>query len=222
METKIGSWRAHSCVPRRHSCRRLSPELLKRPARQTKHLWSRRFRLPSLACTIAALLLALIAFSCKGKHDRVTVQNEEPDTGRTIESTVRMNDPKTSAQLLSGFYPVENNSWRWTAGKFSVLLPIPPTAAQRGATATLAFTVPDGIIQKVKNVTIIASVNGMTLTSIKYDTAGSYVFNADIPASMLTAESVRVDFALDKSLPPDGADRRELGVIATSVGIGAK
>ena len=185
-------------------------------------MWSRRFRLRSSAYTIAALLLlVLTGVACKGKHDRVTVQNEEPDTGRTIESTVRMNDPKTGAQLLSGFYPVENNSWRWTAGKFSVLLPIPPTAAQRGATVTLAFTVPDVIIQKLQNITIIASINGMTLTSTNYDAAGSYVFNADIPASMLTAESVRVDFALDKSLPP-GIDRRELGIIATSVGIGAK
>jgi hypothetical protein len=190
--------------------------------KRTKDWWSRRFRLRSLAYTIAALLLALSAAACKGKHNRVTVQNEEPDTSQRIASTVRMNDPKSGAQLLNGFYGLEHDAWRWTAGKFSVLLPVPPTAAQRGATVTLSFTVPDVIIQRLKDVKITASVNGMTLTSTSYDAAGSYVFNADIPAPMLAAESVRVDFALDKSLPPDSADRRELGIIATSVGIGAK
>jgi len=187
----------------------------------TKHLWSRRFRLSSSACIIAALLLTL-SVACTGKHNRVTVQNEEPDTARILVSSVRMGDPKAGSQLLSGFYAVENNSWRWTARKFSVLLRTPLTAAQSGAIVTLSFTVPDVVIQKLKNIMIAASINGMTLTSTEYNAAGSYTFNADVPASMLTAESVRVDFALDKSLPANDADKRELGIVANSVGIGPR
>src|SRR5438105_189836 len=97
-------------------------------------LWSRRFRLRSSSSIAAALVILLTGFSCTGKHNRVTVQNEEADTGPRMVSTVRMNDSKAGAQLLSGFYPVENDGWRWTAGRFSVLLRTPLAAAQRGAT----------------------------------------------------------------------------------------
>ena len=67
------------------------------------------------SCVLAVLLLVLPGFGCKGKHNRVEVQNEEPaDTGPRMLSTVRMSDAKATAQLLSGFYAIENNSWRWT------------------------------------------------------------------------------------------------------------
>jgi len=167
---------------------------------------------------IAALLLAVSGMACKGKHNRVTVQNEEQDTGPRMASVVRMNDSKASVQLLKGFHSVENDSWRWTEGKFSVLLRTPLAAAQRGASLTLAFTVPDLIIQKLKDITLTASIDGMVLKSAEYKKAGAYVFSADVPASMLSGESVKVDFALDKSLPPD-VDLRELGIIASSVGL---
>jgi hypothetical protein len=166
-------------------------------------------------------LLALTGVSCKGKHNRLTLQNEEPDASSRMVSTVRMSDSKTSAQLLSGFYSLENSSWRWTAGKFSVLLRTPLAAAQRGGTLSLAFSLPDVVIQRLNNVTITASINGVALRSAEFKVAGSCVFSADVPASMLTMETVKVDFALDKSLAP-GVDKRELGIIATSVALSAR
>jgi hypothetical protein len=167
----------------------------------------------------SVLALALFGTACSAKHETVAVQNEE-DTGPKLLSTVRMNDPKAEAQLLSGFYALEG-TWRWTAGKFTALLKTPLGAAQRGATASLDFTIPDSVIQKLKNMTLSASINGMTLKSTTYKDAGQYTFTADVPASMLAGDTVKVDFALDKSLPP-GVDKRELGVIATSVGIAGK
>jgi hypothetical protein len=171
---------------------------------------------------VLSLTVALTGTACKGAHNRVTVQNEEPDTKASLASTIRMNDPNAGAQLLSGFYGVENNTWRWTSRNFSVLLRTPLTAGQRGAAVTLSFTVPDVVVQKLGRITMTAAIKGAPLASTDYETAGSYVFNADVPASMLTAESVRVDFALDKSLPPTGGDKRELGIVANSVGIGAR
>ena len=170
---------------------------------------------------ISALLLALAGSACKGKHDRVSVVNEEEDTGPRVMSTVRMNDAKAAAQLLTGFYPIESGSWRWTAGKFSVLLRTPPGAAQRGATLTFAFTIPDVVIQKLSDVTLTASLNDKALNSAQYKAGGANVFTADVPPAALTTESVKIDFALDKSLPP-GVDKRELGIIATSVGLAGK
>jgi hypothetical protein len=167
------------------------------------------------------LLLTLTGVACKGKHSRVTVQNEEPDTGPRVLSTVQMNDPHAAVQLLSGFYAIENNMWRWTAGKFSVQLRTPP-AAPSGATLALSFTLPDVIVQKLKNIRITAAINGTELKSQAYDTAGPYTFNADVPATLLTGETVNVDFTVDKTMRPDGGDIRSLAIIANSVGISPK
>jgi hypothetical protein len=167
------------------------------------------------------LLLTFTGLACKGKHSRVTVQNEEPDTGPRLASTVLMNDPHAAAQLLSGFYAVENNMWRWTAGKFSVQLRTPP-AAPSGATLALSFTIPDVILQKLKNIRVSAAINGMELKSQEYDTPGPYTFSAEVPASLLTGESVKVDFTVDKTMRPDGGDKRDLAIIANSVGISPK
>jgi hypothetical protein len=172
------------------------------------------------SCLIGALVLTLGGVACKAKHDAVVVQNEEDTTPR-MASVVRMNDTKNSVQLLNGFYPIEGGAWRWTAGKFSVLLRTPPGAAQQGATVTLDFTIPDVVIQKSKDITLTASVNGMMLQSTGYKSAGAEKFTADVPTSALTGDTVKVDFALDKTLPP-GVDKRELGIIATSVGIAGK
>jgi hypothetical protein len=166
-----------------------------------------------------ALTAALSGAACSGKHEAVTVQNEE-EVGAKLLSTVRMGDTKADSQLLSGFYNVENG-WRWTAGKFTTILKTPLGASQRGAILSLDFTIPEVISQKLKDITLTASINGMALKSSAYKEPGKYTYTADVPASMLTADTVKVDFALDKSLPP-GVDRRELGVIATSVGIASK
>ena len=170
---------------------------------------------------ILALFLALGGAACEGKRTPATVENENHNTAPALASVIRMNDPNASAQLPSGFYGVENNTWRWTAGKFSAVLRPPPAAAQNGATLTLAFTIPDGVIEKLKNITLTASVNGMALQSIKYEKPGPDAYTVGIPAALLAGDSVRIDFALDKSVPP-GVDKRELGIVASSVGLSPK
>lgn len=170
---------------------------------------------------VLALVLAVGIVSCQGKHSRVAVQNEEETSSPQLASMVRMADPAAKTQLISGFYAVENNSWRWTAGKFSALLRTPPGAAQGGATVTFAFTIPDIIVQKLGPISLTAMVNGMVLKTEQYEKPGTATFAADLLPAMLTTDSVKVDFVLDKSLPP-GTDKRELGVIATSVGISPK
>jgi hypothetical protein len=175
-------------------------------------------------CRIAALFIALpLALSnaaCKGTQNPVTGQSE--DRNQPLLSSVRMNDTSAESQLLNGFYPVENNAWRWTAGKFSVKLRTPPGATQSGAGLALAFTLPDSVIQKLKDIAITASINGTALKSEDYKTPGAYVFAADVPGSLLAADSVQVDFALDKTMPPGDVDRRQLGVIAGSVSLSPK
>ena len=63
-----------------------------------------------IAALFVTLFLTMTGAACTGKHNRVTVQNEEPDTAPLTRSTVRTGDPGAGAQLLSGFYAVENGS----------------------------------------------------------------------------------------------------------------
>jgi len=173
------------------------------------------------AALLIAVCVALTATGCKAQRSRVTVQNEEPPPGSRLLSTIQMNDANAAPQLLSGFYAVENNAWRWTAGRFSVSLRIPP-AARSGATVSLSLTVPDVVIQKLGKVRVSASVGGMELKAQEYDSPGPYVFKADIPAGQVpSAESVTVDFAVNGTFRPDG-DKRDLAIVANSVSIAAK
>jgi hypothetical protein len=139
-----------------------------------------------------------------------------------LASIVHVADPRTAAQLLRGFYDVEQNSWRWTKGKFAVALRPPLGAAQTGATLTVKLAVPDPVIQSCKTVTLTPTVGDVTLPAQTYTQAGEYTLSRDVPGSALAGNSVTVQFSLDKTIPPTGADRRELGIVVTTVGLDPK
>jgi hypothetical protein len=173
----------------------------------------------------AGLLLAgvlIMSGACRGKHSRTAVENEEPEGGPRIASTLKMNDPAAPQQLVKGFYGLEGGAWRWTAKNFSALLRPPLASAQRGATLTFALTVPDVVIQKLSSVTLTASSGTTKLKSETWSKPGSYTFTADVPPDLLVKEAIAIDFSLDKSISPGSADSRELGIIATSIGLESK
>jgi hypothetical protein len=162
--------------------------------------------------------LALAAVACSGRN---AVQNEEAPVQPV--SFVKMNDAGVGPQLLSGFYATEAGAWRWTSGKFAVLLATPPSAAQNGGTVTFSLVVPEVVTQRLGTITLTASVNGRILKSSQFAAAGPETFTADVPPDLLATNSVRVDFALDKDLAPKSVgDTRELGIIAYSVGLAGK
>jgi len=177
------------------------------------HMWNRR-------AAAAALLAALALAGCKGKQTVKLDANDEE--GPRVSSIVHMGDPKSETQLLNGFYGIEQNSWRWTAQKFSVVLRPPAGAAQKGAVLNLQLAVADPTIAQLKTIAISASVGGAALPPETYTQAGSYTYTRDVPASQLAGEAVRIDFQVDKTLPPNGADRRELGLIVNSAALDAK
>lgn len=172
-----------------------------------------------MAAAMLIASLALAPLACN-RHKRVTVQTEEE--GPTLATIVHVADPQAAAQLLNGFYGVEQNSWRWTAGKFSVVLRPPRTAAAKGATLQLKFTVPEVVIAKLKALSLSASVNGTPLRPESYTLPGEFTYSRDVPAGLLAGESAKVDFSLDKTMPPTAGDQRELGVVVTTVGLDPK
>jgi len=82
--------------------------------------------------------------------------------------------------------------------------------------------VPDPIIARLKTVSLSATVGGAKLAPETYTQSGEFTYTREVPATVLGGEAVKVDFALDKSLPPGEVDQRELGVVVSSVGLEPK
>lgn len=177
--------------------------------------WAVRLGLATLVFT-----LALAPMACKRKA-KVRVQATDEEAPR-MASTVSMGDPRSAPQLLSGFYTIEDSSWRWTARQFSIVLRPPFGAAEKGAALKMKLTVPDPVIAKLKTVSLTASVGGHALPPETYTKPGSYLFTRDVAASLLAGESVKVEFQLDKAMAPANGDIRELGVVALSIGLEPK
>jgi len=172
-----------------------------------------------LGCTLLAAL-ALVPVGCK-QAKKVQVQQTVEESTR-MASVVHMGDPKVESQLVSGFYGIEGNAWRWTARQFTVALRPPFGASQRGASLQLSLTVPQVVIDKFKTLALTASVDGSPLPPETYTQAGPYIYKRDVPANLLAGDSVKVDFQLDKAMPPSGGDLRELGIVVNSVSLEAK
>jgi hypothetical protein len=169
---------------------------------------------------VLALALLLAVVGCKRK-ETVNVQTE--DEAPRMASVVHTGDPQSDPQLVTGFYAIEQNSWRWTAQRFSVVLRPPAGGVERGATLNMQLAVPDAVISRLKTISISGNIGPTQLSPETYTEQGSYTYTRDIPAKLLAGDGLRVDFKLDKSLPPGtGGDQRELGVIVSSVGLEAK
>jgi hypothetical protein len=172
-----------------------------------------------LCAALALTALVLVPAACKRKKVRVGATDEETPQMRSV---LNMGDPRIEPQLISGFYGVEEAAWRWTARQFSVALKPPFGSSQKGAKLTMKITVPPVIIEKLKNVSLSATAAGSPLPPETYTTAGDYFYVREIPASLLSGDTLRVDFQLDKAMPPSGADIRELGIIVLNIGLESK
>jgi len=171
---------------------------------------------------VLALALTLAAAGCKREQKVVHVQQPEEEAAPRLASTVLMSNAALEPQLLNGFYGIEGNAWRWTARKFSVVLRTPAGSAQTGATLSLALTVPQVVIAKNKSVTLSAVAGDSTLAPETYTKADQFTYKRDVPPAALKRGSLRVDFSVDKAIPPSGADLRELGLIVSSVMLESK
>ena len=167
--------------------------------------------------TAAPLLfmMALAPAACKRSPSHA-------QPGPELLSVVPVDDPHAATQLGEGFYSLEGNTWRWTAGKFSVILKPPPGASQDGARLELKLNLPDIILQQLGAVTLSATAGGSRLKPEKYPQAGSFVYARDVPASALGGDSVSIEFATDKMIPAGKLEKRELALIVTSVGLISK
>ncbi|HWQ56733.1 MAG TPA: hypothetical protein VN442_23810 [Bryobacteraceae bacterium] len=174
----------------------------------------------NLIITTLTLSLLFAGISCK-RRDRVRVQHTEEEAPQ-LATTVHMADPRSSSQLLSGFHDIEQNAWRWTTGKFAVLLRAPRGSAEKGALLRLKFSVPEPVIGKLNAVSLKAVIHGTGLAPETFTQPGEFTYERDVSATLLGKDSIKVEFVLDKWLPAGAVDQRELGVIVSSVGFESK
>src|SRR5205085_9170928 len=123
--------------------------------------------------------LAALLNSCTGGRAPI------PEAPAALLSAIDVGDPKANVQLVHGFWKIEGGGWRWTAGKFSVVLQPPPGAASQGARLSFDLNFPRVIIDKLGPVTLSASVNGMQLPQETYRETGDKTYVRDVPAAAL-------------------------------------
>ena len=146
--------------------------------------------------TVAILLTASYAAGgagCKRRsRPRSSMTEEEAPQ---LASIVHVADPRSSAQLVSGFYDMEQNAWRWTAGKFAVVLRVPRGAAQKGAMLHLKFS-DSGRRDRAAEVggRSAAMIEGTALKPQTYTQAGEFTYDPEVPASLLARDSAQGGF----------------------------
>jgi hypothetical protein len=189
---------------------------------------SRRFRgslCAALLLGAAVLLAVLAAAGCASNEPELAeTKAAAAEDGAALPdgllSSVHMGDPRAVPQLLEGFYGLEQGVWRWTARKFSVAIQAPSGGSGQDSQLEFKFSIPEAVISRVGALTLTARVNGTDIGSESYQKSGEYAFSKPVSASALkSGEAVKVEFELDKALPPGEADQRELGLVAVSVAL---
>jgi len=168
-----------------------------------------------------ALLALILATGCpRNEPELATPLEEEEGSGEAqLLSTVNAADPAAEEQLLEGFHTVEQRAWRWVEKRFSLLLQPPPPAPGQLASLDLRFTIPEVIEQRVGPVTLSATVNGVALGAETFEAAGEHLYTREVPEGALTEAPARVEFEVDKAMPPSDQDSRELAIVVQSIAL---
>jgi hypothetical protein len=185
---------------------------------------------PWASAVFAALLPAVLATTipllagCASNEPELAAPDSGAAEGSSVPdgllSSAHMGDPRAAPQLLEGFYGLEQGVWRWTARKFVVALQAPSGGEGQDTQLEFSFTLPEAVISRLKEITLTARVNGTDVGSESYTQPGEYVFTKPVPANLLHAGgAAKVEFEMDKALPPGEADKRELGLVAVSVAL---
>lgn len=177
-----------------------------------------RFRL------LPAALALVVFWGCPSNapESAIPLPEEEPAAGAVqLLSVIHVAQPEASDHLLSGFHGLEQRAWRWTEGTFAVLLEPPPPVPMHTPELELIFSLPQVVLDAVgAPISISATIDGQELEPQTFDAAGeNLIYKRPIPEGALGAEPVRVEFTIDKPMPPSDRDPRELGVIAVQIGI---
>ena len=122
---------------------------------------------------------------------------------RAAFRTFRPESPKDWGELLYGWHGVEDNAWRWTQKRFA------STLTGGGALVRLEFFLHEAVLAATGPLTL--RMNGGQERT--FNAPGHYVFLARAEGAL------RFEFELSGALGPSDADRRELGLLVSEIGI---
>jgi len=132
-------------------------------------------------------------------------------------SAVATNNPAASDQLLNGFYGIEGGAWRWAQKDFSIALLLPKNPKP---SLTLELAVPQVLLDRVGgSTTLHARVGGTELAPQTFSTAGSFTYQRDLPVQSAVNGVIEVDFSLDKAIPSNDSDPRQLGLVVVGASV---
>jgi hypothetical protein len=134
-------------------------------------------------------------------------------------SSLDLGASSSQSQLLTGYYDVEENAWRWTAKHFSAVLRTPPFAARSGARLVFRFYLPGPQISKLGPITLSGDLDGYPLVSNTYRQGGRYEYSVAVPPEALAYDLVAVNLRFDKAAIGLYGDHRELGAVASSLAL---
>ena len=119
-------------------------------------------------------------------------------------------DRQWNVTLLEGWYPLEDEHFRWTKQRFAVKLEA--SSAAPCSELSLEFHLPKEHLAKLGPVSLSVAVNGHALPGETYTAHGDQTFMRTIPPGLADGASLHLAFALDKAFAPGAGDTRELGV----------
>lgn len=119
-------------------------------------------------------------------------------------TTLKMNAPEAKEQLVSGFFDLEQDTWRWMTAQGVLLLKNPQTPQRVFATYFIPDVAP---ARKVK-----LKLDGATVAEITHVGPGSYTLE-----STAAHKGSALMIEVDKTFTPEG-DNRQLGIIVTEAG----
>jgi cephalosporin hydroxylase len=163
------------------------------------------------------LVVAFASFACRRKDAAPSASSprQEAATPPAMVFELTVADPAFKDRLLRGFYD-GTEAWKWTGRQFAVSLDAPPPL-DAPTFLVLDFNAPDELMNEVREVTVTARVNGQSVGSQKYTSAGRYFLQVNVPPALLKRSPAEVEFELDHAAKDPNNNGRELGLIVVNV-----
>jgi tRNA (mo5U34)-methyltransferase len=120
----------------------------------------------------------------------------------------------SNVELMDGWHGVEVAGWRWTKQRFSVRIGF--DARSNPDKIVLRLFIPPALLERLGPVKLSAMVDGRELQPATLNRAGNYEFARRFRAK---GDHAVIAFSLDKALPPNIGDGRELGLVVASIDV---
>jgi len=144
------------------------------------------------------------------------VPDVAPECPTPALSYLHLGDVRTRAQLLSGWYTIEDGAWRWMSNQAEATLRPLPNQSQRFELQL--FFPPDFMDRAGTPVTVSVKLNGKPFTSAFYYEPGGQTVSDLVPPELLTQPVTHVTIRITPSIRPTAKDQRTLGAVVQALG----